>query len=270
MRQACVKVQSRVLWIIRGYSVRWDRSLRAKGIESGQIGNQRAERDRHLARAQHFDYLGHIALVMGLGLPMCLVLQVDLTLHQVDTEGLGGCGGTQCSRDVVQQTVEQVVNLGPLQKHLQLDEVPVATQAHKRSRGSVRPHELVVASVDQDQIRLVLDHLLDKFAHDEGIDGRDAAVDDLDLVRWIRIGEHLLQEVGKRGIGGIGEAEQGRSSQREHAKCARFFVARKAILPRSQAHVLAGKEAPRSLRIDAVGRVASHKKGVVRPNTDQP
>ena len=170
----------------------------------------------------------------------------------------------------MQQTIEQVVNLCPLQEHLHLYEGPVAAQARKRGRGPVWPHELVVAGVDQNQIRLVLDHLRDKFAHDEGIDGRDAAVDDLDLARWIRIGEHLLQEVGKRGIGGVGEAEQGRSSQRQHAKRARVFVAGKAILPRGQAHVLAREEAPRSLRVDAVRRAAGHKKSVVRADAYQP
>ena len=201
---------------------------------------------------------------------MRFVLQVDLPLHQVHAKGLGGCGGAQRGRGVVQQIFEQVVGLRPLQKYLQPYEGPVAAQARKRGRGPVRPHELVVTGVDKDQIRLVLDYLLDKFAHDEGIDRSDAAVDDLDRARWIRIGEHLLQEVGKRSVGGVGEAEQGRSPQREHAKRARVFVAGKAILTRSQAHVLAGEEAPRGLRIDAVGRAGSREKSVVRADVHQP
>ena len=124
--------------------------------------------------------------------------------------------------------------------------------------------------VDQDQVRLVLDHLLDKFAQDEGIDGGDAAVDDLDCALWIRIGEHLLQEVGKRGIGGIGKAEQSRSPEREHAKGARVFHAGKAVLTRGQAHVLAGKEAAGGLWVDVVGRAGGREKSVVRADAHQP
>ena len=81
---------------------------------------------------------------MSCGLPVRFVLQVDLALYQMDAKGLGGCGRAQR----VQEAVEQVVHFGPLQEHLQLDEGPVAAQVRKRSRGPVRPYELVVAGVD--------------------------------------------------------------------------------------------------------------------------
>ena len=227
-------------------------ALRAQRIEVLQVGNQGREQHRDLVTPGDEEHLLQVLPVVFLGDPVPLVQQADLSAGQVEPEALLGGRGRPPALHAVDSLLKVVVDPGSLQVHVEPDPGPVVAEFEKGSGDPVGTDEFVVARVHDHQIRLVLDDFLGEIEQAEGVDRGHAAIDHLEVPARVHVGQHLLEEVRKRSIGGIGKPEQGGGPQGEDPHRVGWFGKGEAGIGRNRAEVLVLKEAVADLLVDRV------------------
>ena len=165
-------------------------------------------------------------------------LLVEEHLHAFPARG---CAGLRA--ELEPKCVEELSDARGFQRKVGADEAEAGRLIAEDRSGTERPHDLIVAQVENPVISLLAGAVLRNLADDVGVDGGHGGVDDLDFLSRHRVAQEHFEDAreAKRRLGiahrrRLAEHEDanrvGRLDRRKHHRLWRAFQTGRKVTPR--------------------------------------